>query len=63
MRARTNCASVRGKWVFRLGRAEGLSVPGMGDDDVVEGRMALAEACETDFENHGSMVLMWCFWS
>lgn len=25
----------------------------MGDDDVVEGRMTLAEARKTDFENHG----------
>lgn len=27
-------------------------VPGVGDDDVVEGCMALAKAREADFENH-----------
>jgi hypothetical protein len=30
-----------------------VCVPGMGDDDVVERRMTLAEARETDLENHG----------
>lgn len=30
-----------------------IGVPGVGDDDVVEGRVALAEARETNFENHG----------
>ena len=30
----------------------GLIVPGVGDDDVVEGRVALAEAREADFEDH-----------
>lgn len=29
-----------------------IGVPGVGDDDVVEGRMALAEARKTDLENH-----------
>ena len=52
-----------GSGCFDLGALRVLSVPGMGDDDVVEGRMALAETRETDFKNHGSMVLMWCFWS
>ena len=32
----------------------------MGDDDVVEGRMTLAEARETDFENHGRKALVFC---
>jgi hypothetical protein len=51
-----------GNGCFGFSARRGLSVPGMGDDDVVEGRMALAEARETDFENHGRMVLMCCFW-
>ena len=33
-----------------------MSVPGVGDDDVVEGRMTLAEAREADFENHGRTI-------
>jgi hypothetical protein len=37
-----------------------VSVPGVGDDDVVEGRVTLAEARETDFENHGSKIFMYC---
>jgi hypothetical protein len=35
-----------------------VCVPGVGDDDVVEGRMTLAEARETDLENHG-MYGLW----
>jgi hypothetical protein len=35
-----------------------VCVPGVGDDNVVEGRMTLAEACETDLENHSV-----CVWS
>jgi hypothetical protein len=38
-----------------------MSVPGVGDDDVVEGRMTLAEARETDFENHGRKIFVCCF--
>jgi hypothetical protein len=30
-----------------------MGVPGVGDDDVVKGRMTLAEARETDLEDHG----------
>jgi hypothetical protein len=39
-----------------------IGVPGVGDDDVVEGRMTLAEARETDLENHGrcSWYIMSC---
>lgn len=32
--------------------AKGIGVPGMGDDDVVEGCVALAETRETDLEDH-----------
>jgi hypothetical protein len=35
-----------------------IGVPGVGDDDVVKGRMTLAEACETDLEDHGRWS--WC---
>lgn len=31
-------------------------LPGVGDDDVVEGRVALAEARESYLENHGFLV-------
>lgn len=34
------------------GRVGGFAVPGLRDDDVVEGGVAFAEAREADFENH-----------
>ena len=55
-------AMFEGRECFGLGARRVLSVPGMGDDDVVEGRMALAEARETDFEDHGKMRLMCYLW-
>ena len=30
----------------------GETVPGLGDDDVVEGRVGFAEAGEADFDDH-----------
>jgi hypothetical protein len=37
-------------------------VPGVGDDNVVEGRMTLAEARETDLENHSVWCLVYRSW-
>lgn len=37
---------------------EAESVPGVSDDNVVEGRVPLAEACEAYFDNHVG-VLLW----
>ena len=57
-----DAAMFEGRGCFGLGARRVLSVPGVGDDDVVEGRMALAEARETDFENHGKTRLMCYLW-
>lgn len=41
------------------GEARGEEVPGVGDDNVVEGNIALAEACQADFDNHGRRMAWW----
>lgn len=43
------------------GGGKGKGIPGLGDDDVVKGSVAFAEAGEADFEDHCFVVVMATF--
>lgn len=59
IRDRADCGMFEGgRCVSACARGRAMSVPGVGDDNVVKRRMTLAEARETDFEDHGRKVLV-----